>query len=148
MLDKHSKSSSQNGSLESSLGAELNIKGLDLCFWSRSGGCEWTWGRVKLQAACALGSPLVIPELRILYNQILMMQSAGVSSSSWILEWYSFTLEAGFGKHDSVFVAFGGNIVKSASSQCGVLERNTHMSFSASRRLVSVRPAISILKSQ
>lgn len=32
MLDKHSKSSSQNGSLESSLGAELNIKGLDLCF--------------------------------------------------------------------------------------------------------------------
>lgn len=51
-------------------------------------------------------------------------------------------------KHDSVFVAFGGNIVKSASSQCGVLERNTYTSFSASRRLVSVRPAISILKSQ
>lgn len=101
MLDKHSKSSSQNGSLESSLGAELNIKGLDLCFWSRSGGCEWTRGRVKLQAACALGSSLVIPELRILYNQILMMQSAGVSSSSWIPEWYSFTLEAGFGKHDT-----------------------------------------------
>lgn len=46
------------------------------------------------------------------------------------------------------FVAFGGNIVKSASSQCGVLERNTYTSFSASRRLVSVRPAISILKSQ
>ena len=121
MLDKHSKLSSQNCSLESSLGAELNIKGLSFCFWRRSRGCEWAWGRVKLQAACALGLSLVVSELQILYNQILMMQSARVSSSSWILEWFSFTLEAGFGKHDSSFVAFGGNIVKSASSQCGVL---------------------------